>query len=325
MNNQYPLGNFNYEVRDYSNPNLFRIDVSGTWVTGWNGAPVKMYLSQEGNVVTGTYDFNNGRLIGILTDNVLTGAWQSNNTGNFKFVFSPDGTSFLGSWGFNKDATGAGPWYGRKVGLKYLDVTGTWDTNYSKLFLEQKEYTVVGKYDRYNGRIEGILEDNILSGTWYEDSNNDGKYENTGKFRLTFAIDDTFKGSRGSNDSYINDGPWNGKRIDTTIVDIKHTETLNVTGEWNTNFNKMILQQTGYNVSGEFDYNNGKIIGLIHENTMTGTWYQDVNSDGTYESVGKLVFKFSLYGNSFQGTWGYIESFYNGGLWNGTKINNQWV
>jgi len=84
----------------------------------------------------------------------------------------------------------------------------------------------------------------------------------------------------------------------------------------------MILQQTGYNVSGEFNYNNGKLIGLIHENTMTGTWYQDVNSDGTYESVGKLVFKFSSDGNSFKGTWGYIESFYNGGLWNGTKIDN---
>jgi hypothetical protein len=319
--NSYSLGSLDKHSTICHNSNALRIDVSGTWITNWTGAPVKMHLTQQGNIVTGTYEFNEGKIIGVLTGNVLEGAWISNNAGNFKFTFSPDVTSFKGTWGFGKASAGGGSWSGRRITIENLNVTGFWQTNYNEMYLEQKGNSVVGSYNHYNGRVEGVLNENTLIGSWYEDRNNDGKLDTNGNFRFTFALDNTFKGSRGLNESYTNEGEWNGKKSDSSSQKLKPPKTLDVTGTWNTNFNKMVLQQTGYNVSGNFDYNNGKLVGVIYGNTMTGTWYQDPDNNGTYESTGKFIFVFAPDGTSFKGTWGYGESFTNGSLWNGTKVS----
>ncbi|MBP2022575.1 hypothetical protein J2Z44_002398 [Clostridium punense] len=300
---------------------LPRIDVSGTWTTGWKGAPVKMVLSQDGNVVTGTYEFNNGKVIGTLNGNIMEGSWtEVDNSGLFRFNFFNDGNSFDGTWGFGKDISGGGIWYGRKLLEEKVNVTGTWDTNYARLYLEQKSSTVVGRYDKNNGILEGVLEGNILIGDWYESRFKLGSFDTNGNFRLTFSPNNTFTGSRGLNESFTNEGVWTGKKVGTLSEFANQIETIDTTGTWNTNFNLMTLRQTGFNVSGEFDFNNGRIVAVIYTDTMTGNWYQDINKDGTYETKGTLIMKFSKDGNSFKGTWGYGESPSNGGLWNGTRL-----
>jgi len=309
----YILEGFNLEE--------YRIDVSGTWSTGWNGAPVKMYLTQVGNLVTGNYDFNNGKLVGTLEGNVLEGAWaQDNSKGNFKITFSDDGNRFQGNWGYGKESINAGPWYGRRIELGKLDVTGIWDTNYNEMYLEQRENTVVGQYKKNQGRVEGVLEGSTLIGTWFENRSGYGGYDTVGRFRFLFNVDNTFTGSRGINESLTNEGPWNGKKIIDKNEKIKPAPTIDTTGTWNTNFNKMSLLQTGFNVSGEYEFNDGNLIGVIFGDTMTGTWYEDEDKDGNYELIGKFSFVFSKDGTSFKGNWGYGKSFSNGGLWNGTRV-----
>lgn len=298
--------------------NLNRIDVSGTWHTGWNGAPVKMYLTQIGDLVTGSYEFNNGKLMGRITENILEGGWaQSNCVGNFKLIFTADGNKFNGHWGYNKEISGGGPWYGRKLHVEKMDATGFWESNYGSIYLEQIENTVVGKYDRNNGRLEGILEGNTLVGTWFENRYKFDGFDTLGSFKMTFNIDNTFSGARGINDSLISEGTWNGKKVINENKLLKPVETLDISGTWSTNFNILNLTQTGFNVSGEFDYRNGRLLGVIFGNIMTGTWYHDFNNDGEYERRGRFVFKFSEEGTLLSGTWGYSNSFSDGGHWSG--------
>jgi len=190
----------------------------------------------------------------------------------------------------------------------------------NELQVPKREDTVVGQYKRNQGRVEGVLEGSTLIGTWFENRSGFGSYDTTGRFRFVFNVDNTFTGTRGINESLTNEGPWNGKRSVNESGAIKPPPTIDTTGAWNTNFNKMSLRQTGFNVSGEYDFNNGKLLGVIFGDTMTGTWYQDVDKDGNYETSGKFNFVFSRDGTTFKGNWGYGNSFSNGGLWNGTKV-----
>lgn len=312
-------------IKDYIIEGLnlaeYRIDVGGTWSTGWNAAPVKMYLTQVGNLVTGNYDFNNGKVVGILEGNVLEGAWaQENSNGNFRLVFSEDGNRFQGNWGYGKENISGGPWYGRRIEFGKLDVTGIWDTNYNEMYLEQRENTVVGQYKKNQGRVEGVIEGSTVIGTWFENRSGYGSYDTTGRFRFIFNVDNTFIGTRGINESLVNEGPWNGRKVINEEEVIKPTLTIDTTGTWDTNFNRMNLLQTGFNVSGEYEFNDGKLVGVIFGDTMTGTWYEDEDKDGNYELIGKFNFVFSSDVSSFKGNWGYGNSFTNGGLWNGIKV-----
>jgi TolB-like protein len=72
---------------------------SGTWNTDWG----KMTLNEQGNHVTGTYTFKNGRIDGTVSGGVLSGKWtQSNGSGRFEFTMSDDGRTFNGIWGYGE-------------------------------------------------------------------------------------------------------------------------------------------------------------------------------------------------------------------------------
>jgi len=49
-----------------------------------------------------------------------------------------------------------------------IDWTGTWETNYGKVELQQTGNTVTGSYMIKQGRIDGIVLGNELSGKWSE-------------------------------------------------------------------------------------------------------------------------------------------------------------
>lgn len=81
-------------------------DTSGTYSLSARGTT--MTLRQDGDRVTGTYDFpadqKNGRIEGVIKDRVMSGHWLQasfkppNDAGSVEFTFAPDGSSFTGKW-----------------------------------------------------------------------------------------------------------------------------------------------------------------------------------------------------------------------------------
>jgi hypothetical protein len=80
-----------------------------------------MVLTQQGAQVTGTYDFNGGRIVGTVNGRTLTGTWTEEPTrqppdlaGDMELTLSDDGMSFTGRWRFGSDG-GWGDWTGART------------------------------------------------------------------------------------------------------------------------------------------------------------------------------------------------------------------
>jgi len=75
---------------------------SGKWLCGNWGT---LTLSQSGDVITGSYTYDNGKLKGNAGGNMLFGTWSEepsyaipNDAGEAEFTMAPDGNSFTGRW-----------------------------------------------------------------------------------------------------------------------------------------------------------------------------------------------------------------------------------
>lgn len=76
----------------------------------------------------------------------------------------------------------------------YCTWTGTWETSWGKMYLIQKGDRVTGNYEYDNGKIEGIVSGNILSGTWAESPSYSLPYD-AGEIEFTISSDcKTFTG-----------------------------------------------------------------------------------------------------------------------------------
>ena len=71
-------------------------DWSGAWDTSFG----MMILQQNGNHISGTYEYNGGsRVEGTITGDVFNGTWyEPENSGTLKFTMSDDGMAFTGFW-----------------------------------------------------------------------------------------------------------------------------------------------------------------------------------------------------------------------------------
>ena len=98
--------------KDKASANASR-ELSGAWKTNL----VDLFLTQSGNVVTGSYDHAGGKLKGTITGNRLDYTWTETNgkKGKGYFIISDDGKSISGRYGYNDDNSSAGEWKGRKV------------------------------------------------------------------------------------------------------------------------------------------------------------------------------------------------------------------
>jgi hypothetical protein len=81
-----------------------------------------MELVQEGDKVTGTYTWEEGKIAGMTNGRMLTGIWSESPTyqppddaGDFKFTISDDGISFTGQWRYGSSGDWQGSWSGEKV------------------------------------------------------------------------------------------------------------------------------------------------------------------------------------------------------------------
>ena len=82
------------------------IAVSGAYTSNWGAVT----LHQQGDHITGTYVFQDGRLDGTLDGNMLRYKWtEKDGSGRGVFVVASDG-ELIGTWGVGADDIGGGGW-----------------------------------------------------------------------------------------------------------------------------------------------------------------------------------------------------------------------
>lgn len=91
------------------------------------------------------------------------------------------------------------------------------------------------------------------------------------------------------------------------------------TGTWNTNFGKMVLVQSGSQVTGTYTHDQGRIVGTVFGNKLTGTWSEAPSYSPT-QDAGSMQLVMSEDGSSFSGYWmyGYDKARWDGD-WTGTR------
>jgi len=80
----------------------------GTWTGVWDTNWGPMELTQSDGSVTGTYEHDQGMIQGTVQGNKVIGTWSEypsyappDDAGDFEFILSPDGNSFLGRWRYD--------------------------------------------------------------------------------------------------------------------------------------------------------------------------------------------------------------------------------
>ena len=95
---------------------------TGVWESSQWGT---MELLQNGNTVTGTYSWDEGKIEGTVSGTTLRGTWSESpsyappdDAGDFEFTLSADGNSFSGQWRYGSDGEWDGDWTGQKTNEK---------------------------------------------------------------------------------------------------------------------------------------------------------------------------------------------------------------
>ena len=188
-------------------------------------------------------------------------------------------------------------------GLYAQNASGVYETDYSKMTLQQSGNTVTGTYEHSDGRIEGTIVGNTLTGWWYQ---------NNGKGRIVFVFNGNFSAFSGRW-SYENAEPseaWNGKRIGGATV-VTTPSAYSIAGTYDTSYGEMILRQSGTKVTGSYTDGGGTIEATLSGNTLKGYWYQ---SNGR----GRITFVFDSTFSSFKGAWSYNDEEPSAG-WDGQR------
>ena len=202
----------------------------------------------------------------------------------------------------------------------YINIAGTWNTNWGKLVLEQHGNIVTGNYTHDNGKITGVLNGNILTGKWSEAPTYKPKHD-AGSVRLTFSNNGksfTGKWRYGCGGNSWPHSDWTGTKIHTNPPNVHHANSnaikLKVSGTWNTDWGKLVLVQHGNIVTGRYTHDNGKIVGFLKGNILIGKWSEAPTYKPNHDA-GSVVLTFSNQGKSFSGRWRYG---FGGNAWNGT-------
>lgn len=206
-------------------------------------------------------------------------------------------------------------------------VEGVYKTNFQNLTLNVSGSTVTGTYEHGNGKIQGIVNGNRLSGTWTNSAS-----RKSGKFEFVFSSDfSSFTGKYGYNDGAPKSN-WSGTKISgpsasggnvKPVQDKpagKPVESMSpdtkIAGTYSTDFRNLTLTVSGNKVIGSYESGNGKLVGELTGNTLSGTW-----TNSASKKSGKFVFVFSSDFSSFTGKYGYNSSAPSS-KWNGKKTGS---
>lgn len=186
---QQQYKNLNYKL---NNRQETALNVSGVWNTDYYG---RVILEQDGNNIKGNFKYGSGIIEGTLIGNVLNGTWSEPPThecplheGRLKFVFSPMGGGFIGSWGVCQEPLNK-EWSGFKlVDTPAIDVSGQWfTTNFGKIVFTQEGDKVNATYQFKNGKIEGTLKGYTLIGNWSSEPSYNCYYDK-GRLEIDFDL-----------------------------------------------------------------------------------------------------------------------------------------
>ena len=164
----------------FPSPSGPSLKVQGVWETSEG----KMKLHQDGKNVAGSYNQNEGRIVGTLLNNTLAGYWiedsssqrcskpreGSNYWGRISFRFTTR-DKFEGKWSYCGKKPGS-TWTGKRkcfASNPPRGVEGIWKTNEGMMILRKDGNKVTGTYNQNEGRIVGTLSNNTLDGYWIED------------------------------------------------------------------------------------------------------------------------------------------------------------
>ena len=100
--------------------------------------------------------------------------------------------------------------------------------------------------------------------------------------------------SKGSSSANGQSGPW--------------------TGSYDTEWGTMTLVQNGDKVTGTYIHDDGKVVGTVSGNTLTGTWSESPSYNPP-DDAGDFVLTLSADGKTITGNWRYGS---NTGTWDGT-------
>ncbi|HII05907.1 MAG TPA: hypothetical protein HA349_00900, partial [Methanotrichaceae archaeon] len=92
------------------------------------------------------------------------------------------------------------------------------------------------------------------------------------------------------------------------------------TGAWNTSFGRLELRQSGPDVIGSYDNDQGRLLGTISKSGLVGTW----SEAPTYlppDDAGDVELNFTDGCNGFEGRWRYGSSGPWWTDWTGEKIS----
>jgi hypothetical protein len=326
-----------YILRQYtslSSINSYKIrednlDVSGQWATNWG----VLKLSQEGNVVTGSYGWDNGRIEGIIDGHNFKGIWSEpptyycpNLKGEIDLNFSITGKSFEGSWSYC-DRVRAGDWIGTRIAKPEVNsVDGSWRIDDGLLLLEQGNGKIDGTYIanlnanpiRLYGNIvkDDKLNKFIVDGEWTKAPTYECP-EDKGKVYMEFDI------PINNAKMYLLDCDGN---IDKNKVfegsRIAGPNPLNISGDWNTNFGDLRFVQNGGIAIGSYKLGKATMEGRIIGNVFKGKWYEASTYACPYNS-GDIQLVFTSNAAIFEGYWAYCnENFSSDKRWEGVRTRS---
>jgi len=106
--------------------NILQCNWTGTWDTTFG----EMKLFQKGNLVVGTYEYRDGKIVGEISGYTLAGTWfegpsysPSSHAGDFEFIISSDCNSFSGQWRFGSTGD-LSSWTGKRITSIDIDSDG---------------------------------------------------------------------------------------------------------------------------------------------------------------------------------------------------------
>jgi len=305
-----------FQAGDFTSP-------EGSYETNFGA----LILKVSGNKVSGSYSHDNGRIEGTWEGNRLVGKWSEaptykppHDAGEFEFVFPKDFKSFAGRWryGFGGKEW-SGDWHGTRTAAAMEEmVSGDWNSSFGMMSLKQSGNKISGTYTNQNGKIDGVLQGNIIKGTWFQAPSYKPPND-AGDFMFVLSADrNSFSGKyRWGFGGEEWAGNWTGTKTGSAGYVMVEGEYLTTYGKETF---KLTLKQSGSKITGSYEHDSGRLEGTVEGSEIRGRWYEAP----TYKppkDAGEFRFVFSQDLQSFTGKWhyGFEEKEWRRD-WNGKKV-----
>lgn len=193
---------------------------------------------------------------------------------------------------------------------------GTWQCGSTKIYINQSGSKVTGWIDYNNYKLDGTATGNTLNGTW-------SSPPLSGGIQLIMLADGkSFAGTYGAGSAISGSGVYSCTRISSAAPagapspPSLPAPAANWTGTWQCGQYKMYLTQSGSQVTGWYDNQNGDIDGYASGSTLVGTWFD--SQAGSRD----IQLNMSANGDSFTGLYrtGAAGNWIN--YWSCTKISS---